>query len=249
MRDKSPGWLSTREAARQLGVSEASVRRWGEQGVLPVRRAGRRGDRRFKPEDVAKFEMRRRKVAPGGSVAATLVVGGQAVRAGTHLAAFYDSEPGRVRLTVPFLAEGLLAGDLCLLFARGEERNSYLEALGRYPGLDLGGALASGVLVIGDAPGTTVREALDYWEKALWSALDSGNAIVRGVGEMASEREGFISEKEMLTYEALVNMTIKRFPCVVICQYDVRKFSGKAVLEAFRAHPDVMSVPLGLLLK
>ena len=95
----------------------------------------------------------------------------------------------------------------------------------------------------------TVREALDYWETVLWSALDKHAVVVRGVGEMASEREGFISEKEMLTYEALVNMTIKRFPCVVICQYDVRKFSGQAVLEALRAHPDVMSFPLGPLLK
>jgi len=79
--------------------------------------------------------------------------------------------------------------------------------------------------------------------------MDNKAAIVRAVGEMASERSGFISEEEMLPYEAIVNMTTKRFPSVVICQYDVRKFSGQAVLQAFRAHPDILSVPLGMLLK
>lgn len=168
---------------------------------------------------------------------------------GTHLAAFYDSDAGRVRLTLPFLAEGLAAGQPCFLFAHGEELASYLSALGQSPGVDVDSAIESGLLVIGRAPGKTVREALDYWEEALWAALDAGAVVVRGVGEMASEREGFVSEKEMLTYEAMINMTVKRFPCVVICQYDVRKFSGQAVLEALRAHPDVVSLPLGLLLK
>jgi len=40
-----------------------------------------------------------------------------------------------------------------------------------------------------------------------------------------------------------------RFPCVALCQYDVRKFSGQAVLAALRAHPDISNVSIGLLLK
>ena len=249
MTDRTPAWLGTREAARALGVSEASVRRWGDQGALPVRRVGKRGDRRFKAEQVETFVVPGRRVAAAGSAAPAVLVGGQPVAAGSHLVALYDSDRGRVRLTVPFLAEGLLAGQPCILFARGDELESFLSALRRYPRVDVGAAIASGLLVLGDAPGATVGEALDYWETVLWSALDKLAVVVRGVGEMASEREGFISEKEMLTYEALVNMTIKRFPCVVICQYDVRKFSGQVVLEALRAHPDVMSFPLGPLLK
>ena len=249
MTDRSKDWLSTREAAGKLGVSEASVRRWGDQGSLPVRRVGKRGERRFKPQDIERFAVPGRRETALSREVVSVVVGGQPVVVGTHLVAFYDSDPGRVRLTVPFLAEGLHAREPCFLFAHGEELDSHLEALSRYPGVDVDGALASGLLVTGHAPGKTVREALDYWEKALWAALDNHATVVRVVGEMASEREGFRSEREMLTYEAMVNMTLKRFPCVVICQYDVRKFSGQAVLEAFRAHPDVLNIPLGLLLK
>lgn len=46
--------LTSKEAARLLGVSEASVKRWADGGLLPtVKTAG--GHRRFRPEDVAVF--------------------------------------------------------------------------------------------------------------------------------------------------------------------------------------------------
>jgi hypothetical protein len=61
----------------------------------------------------------------------------------------------------------------------------------------------------------TAREALDFWEGALWSAIDRHAPVIRVVGEMASEREAFASEEEMLAYA--FNMTSPRFPCVVIC--------------------------------
>jgi len=248
--DSSSGWLSTRETATKLRVSEATVRRWGDQGALPARRVGKRGDRRFRSEHVEGFVVpgRRQPPQPAGG-ASSVSMGGQQVAAGTHLAALYDTDAGRVRLTVPFLAEGLLAGQRCFLLAQGEELDDHLESLGLYPGLDVDGALASGLLVTGGGPGKTVRVALDFFEKILWSALDSKAAFVRIVGEMASVRAQFASEREMLTFEELVNMTFKRFPCVALCQYDVRKFSGQAVLKALRAHPDVYGSALGLLLK
>ena len=44
--------LTSKEAARLLGVSEASIKRWADIGLLPVlKTAG--GHRRFRPEDIA----------------------------------------------------------------------------------------------------------------------------------------------------------------------------------------------------
>ncbi|MET0623298.1 MAG: B12-binding domain-containing protein [Pyrinomonadaceae bacterium] len=46
--------LTSRQAARLLGASEASVKRWADGGLLPsMRTVG--GHRRFRPEDVAAF--------------------------------------------------------------------------------------------------------------------------------------------------------------------------------------------------
>jgi MerR family transcriptional regulator, light-induced transcriptional regulator len=44
--------LTSREAARVLGVSEASVKRWADSGLLPMEKTAG-GHRRFRPEDVA----------------------------------------------------------------------------------------------------------------------------------------------------------------------------------------------------
>ena len=44
--------LTSKEAARVLGVSEASVKRWADSGLLPMEKTAG-GHRRFRPEDVA----------------------------------------------------------------------------------------------------------------------------------------------------------------------------------------------------
>jgi hypothetical protein len=215
-----------------------------------VQRVGKRGERRFRPEHVSRFVQPGRPAVPQVATdVPAVVLGGRTVRLPAHLAAFYDSDEARVRLTAPFLAEGIVSGQPCFLLAHGQERDAYLEALGEMLGAALDDALASGLLSIADAPGTTAREALDFWEQTLWAAVDRHAVAIRVVGEMVSERETFASEQEMLTYEAMFNMTAKRFPCCVICQYDVRKFSGEAVLSALRAHPDMSDMSLGLFLK
>jgi excisionase family DNA binding protein len=241
--------LSTRQVAERLGVSEASVRRWSDSGALPVQRVGRRGERRFQPEHVERVPARGGPTKSHARPTGHLMLAGRRVHLPFHVAAFYDSDAGRVRLTVPFLAEGIRAGQPCFLCAQGEELDSYLAALDATPGIHVDDALANGVLTVVAAPGRIVSQALEFWEKNLWAAMDRHAHVMRAVGEMVSEREHFRSEDEMLAYEAAFNGTSRRFPCGVICQYDVRKFSGPAILCALRAHPDILDMSLSLLIK
>jgi MerR family transcriptional regulator, light-induced transcriptional regulator len=46
--------LTSREVARVLSVSDASVKRWADRGLLPTEKTAG-GHRRFRPEDVAEF--------------------------------------------------------------------------------------------------------------------------------------------------------------------------------------------------
>ena len=177
------------------------------------------------------------------------MLGGHAIDVPIHLAAFYDSDAARVRLTAPFLGDGLKARQPCFLLAQGEELDSHLASLGTMADIDVEECLSSGVLTVVGSPGRTVARALDFWEEKLWAATDRHATVMRAVGEMGSERESFESEQEMLAYEVAFNMTARRFPCAVICQYDVRKFSGPAILRAIRAHPDMLEVSLSMLIK
>ncbi len=71
--------LTSREAARLLGASEASVKRWADGGLLPsLRTVG--GHRRFRPEDVAAFRRGRgardsRSVSRTGEVSGPVTAG------------------------------------------------------------------------------------------------------------------------------------------------------------------------------
>jgi hypothetical protein len=239
--------LNTKEAAGFLRVSEASIRRWGDAGLIPARRIGRRRERRFMEADLIAF-LGIADAVPGARPAAlqaTVNVGGVPVPLHGHLCSFYNSDSGRLRLTVPFFVDGLLAGHPCFLVAAGAALDAYLEALRREPRIDVDAAIRSGQLVTVPGPGTTVDESLSFWEEAWWRALANGPTVLRVAGEMASERDKFSSDAEMLRYEVAFNTIARRFPTVTLCQYDVREFDGEVVFQAIRSHPDLYSLHLG----
>ncbi len=57
IRQRFPGreMLTVSHVAQLLNVHPNSVRRWADQGLLRAYRVGQRGDRRFWPEDIARF--------------------------------------------------------------------------------------------------------------------------------------------------------------------------------------------------
>jgi hypothetical protein len=175
---------------------------------------------------------------------AVVNVGGVALLLHSHLATFYNTDAGRLRLTIPFLADGIRAGQPCFLAAAPDVAAAYKAAL-REQGLDADAATKSGMFVVVDGPGTTAQGAIEFWEQSCWSVMAGGQTVIRVVGEMGSERKLFVSDEEMMTYEIAFNMIAKRFPTVTLCQYDVREFDGETIFQAMRAHPDLYSVHLG----
>ena len=47
--------LTVREVSRLLNIHSNTVRRWSDQGIIRAYRITRRGDRRFRQEDIAHF--------------------------------------------------------------------------------------------------------------------------------------------------------------------------------------------------
>jgi transcriptional repressor of dcmA and dcmR len=244
-------WLSTRQTAELLGVSEASVRRWSDHGILPVRRIGPRRERKFRTDHVERLRQAGRPTTafpvPRQGDLQEYVLGTASFPAYTHLALFYDSDKGRLRVATPFLREGLVAGQPCLLAMRGPALESHLDSLTRTE-VDVDGALRAGRLIVWDAESSSVDEALRFWEEALWTALNSQAPVIRVVGEAASQCERLGSESDQQAFEAALNLLTRRFPCLFLCQYDVRAISGPTLLSALRTHPDMMELPLRTLI-
>ncbi len=226
-----------------LRVSQASVRRWSDSGLLAALRVGRRRERRFKQRDLENF------LKPGSSATPTrlepeVYVGGTRVPIHGHLATFYNSDEGRLRLTIPFLRDGLLLGQRCFLAAEGALQDEYLEALRREKGTDIDVAIRDGSFEIIAGPGASVEAALAFWDRGMSEALAAGPTLIRVVGEMASERTVFPTGEEMIKYEIAYNLIAKRFPTLTLCQYDVRVFGGETIFDALRSHPDLYELGL-----
>jgi excisionase family DNA binding protein len=228
---------STKAAARLLGVSEATIRRWGDSGLLPVQRVGRRRARRF-----AEADLRRLKAEESARAAD---VGAEAQPAARphigvhdHFGTFYDSDEGRMHLSLPFLRDGLLAGERCFLVSSRPLADEYLQALSDGNVFDLEGAVDRGDLVMRTGAGSSAREAVAAWQYLWRDALRAGVAGIRVVGEMATY-VGFATDEEMLDYEVAYDSLCKRFPVMTLCQYDVREFDGKTTFGAIQAHPDL----------
>jgi hypothetical protein len=162
------------------------------------------------------------------------------VQAGTHLATYFNSESGRLRIAIPFLRDGIVLRQPCFLIASGEALDRYIEALEEEVKDELDEARRRGLFATAPTPGRTVEEALGFWAERIGAAHSArGPTIVRIVGDMASVKAAFPSVHQMLVFERHVGSIIKESPTVAVCQYDVREFDGPSLLEAIKAHPDV----------
>jgi excisionase family DNA binding protein len=239
--------LDIGEAAQFLNVSETSLRRWTNSGALPCLRVGRRRERRFRRADLLGFlddqpgQPRRQYVQPAADSTRSLheLI---PLTPGSHLCAFYDSEPGRVTLALRFLLEGLLEGSMVYLLASERARKQILRHLKkRRPSLE--GDISDGRLLVSDYQ-RSPRAQIKNFEMRLKQAAAGGTQSFRVFGDVWEIRKKG-SLAALAAYETEYDRVIaRRFPVVTVCAYDARKFSGVDLLDALKAHRDTFRYPL-----
>lgn len=120
--------LTSKEAARLLGASEASVKRWADGGLLPSEKTAG-GHRRFRPEDIARFKRESRRGSNAGATrrAARSDAGG-AADALTSPRVSEDAGDGRAFETLSGASVEESAASLFAALARGsaEEASALL---------------------------------------------------------------------------------------------------------------------------
>lgn len=240
--------LNIKQAAGLLNVSEISLRRWTDSGRLRCYRLGGRRERRFQRDDLLAFMEGSKgreadvSAAPPGA-AAGVTIEGLPVAYGNHLCSLYETDLGRIKLSVPFLVEGLRSGDRCFLIAGSQAQAHILEHVASVYA-DLQQALASGRLVPCDGR-STGQEMLDFLESRFVLATRSGSQNLRVLGDMAWAIASGISMAELMQFEMHYNHSLaRRFAVVSLCQYDTREFAGTTILNALRQHEDTFKFPL-----
>ena len=241
--------MNTAEAATFLRASQASVRRWADAGLLAASRIGRRGARRFREEDLLQF-MGRGPVGTAPAAAGlprALWLQGMAVRLGSHLACLYETDAGRLRLALPFLREGLLADQTCLLYATGGFRDECLKAL-KGEKVDVAAAIKAGLLVLMTVRRTSIDDWIAEFERLVAEARRARPGPVRFLGDTGTGLRSVGSIRALFRLEQELTPVVKRLPVVMLCPYDARAFDGVQVMEALKHHFDTFDYQLGYFL-
>jgi transcriptional repressor of dcmA and dcmR len=241
--------LTTREAARFLRASEASLRRWADAGLLPASRVGQRRARRFKEDDLLRF-MGPEQGAPSRATTGlprAISLESMFVGLGSHLGSFYSTDPGRLRLGLPFLRDGIQSGQACVLFALPDAREQYVQALQRER-VDVAAAERSGLLTMLSVPPLSPEQFIALLEGVFIDITRQRPGPFRLLGEPVAGLAALQSVKAYLSFEQQCGALAKRFPMVMLCAYDVRAFDGETIIECLKLHHDTFSYELGYFL-
>ena len=172
---------------------------------------------------------------------------GVSLAPGDHICAFYRGSAERDEILVPYLREGLRAGDKCICvtddpLAGDSVRDLAIESA-TDPDLAFGHLqhLHSESSYLLDGFFATER-MIGFWEGAVSGAVDrEGFAFVRAVGEMTWALTGLPGAEDLLTYESRLNDFLPRYPQVVLCLYDLARFTdGEILVDILRTHPAVL---------
>lgn len=164
---------------------------------------------------------------------------------GDHVCVFYQSRAGRDEILIPYLREGLWAGDKCVCVVDADEPESVLAALG--PDVDLSECLDRRQLQVERSTDTyltggsfSTEAMLDFWDRTVGGAVAGGFEFARAAGEMTWALRQLPGVTELVSYESRLNRFLPRYPQVILCFYELDLFSGEVLIDVLKVHPKVL---------
>ena len=170
--------------------------------------------------------------------AAAVTLGGLPLAAHDHVCVFFRGKQERDRLLLPFLREGLIAGDAVSALVGVGEASDIRSRLGVQGDLTLsepeGGHLRKGKF----AP-KELLAALESW--ATRSGVAEGRVFGRIAGDM-SWAEPLLSPELidlLVAEEVTATGFLRSYQQVGLCLYDLDLFGGDLIIPMVKAHPKV----------
>jgi len=171
-------------------------------------------------------------------------VPGVDVAPGDHICAFYPSLGERDEILMPFLAEGLRAGEKCVAVLDVDAPTDMQAALLRE--LESTTTRANQLQVQPskdtylDGGQFDVDAMLRFWEETLVGTEADGYSFARVVGEMTWALSNMPGVEEFVSYEARLNRLLPGHPQVLLCLYELDRFDGALLVDVLKTHPKVL---------
>lgn len=171
---------------------------------------------------------------------------------GDHVCGFYRQPAERDDIIVPFLAEGLAAGEVCTCVVDSCSPQHVLSLVGECA--DVERHVAERRLEVFDSASTYLagggflpERMLSFWSaKAARrpcgedAAVSAGSGVARNVGDMSWAHRGKPGDGELGGYESELNRVMAESPHISLCLYDLSRCSGDLVVDVLKTHPKVL---------
>jgi hypothetical protein len=174
-----------------------------------------------------------------------VTLAGAALKQRCHACAFFNDREEEYRLLLPFVQQGFAQHDKIFQIVDSRVREERLRRIAGL-GIDIKGAEASGQLEVRPWEGAYLREG--WFDQHGMLALVE-EVLGRGKQQFGRTRlwanmewslEDFPGVDDIVEYESRLNEITSRVDDVVVCTYDLNRFSAAVVMDILRTHPQVI---------
>ncbi|NMH96196.1 MEDS domain-containing protein [Pseudonocardia acidicola] len=168
--------------------------------------------------------------------------GGAPLSVHDHVCAFFRGDDERDRLLLPFLTDGLRAGETCLCLT-AEGQSAQLVQRVADSGTDVGRLAAvepsETHLLSGSFQSDRMLELLDAWSVRVFAGDDDRRARIAGDMTWIRPliRPSFLAE--LLRYEAEVTTWLAGHSLIAVCLYEMGSLGGDALMALTKCHSKV----------
>lgn len=172
---------------------------------------------------------------------------GSTLSCSCHACAFFHSDDEEQKILAPFLKEGLAENDRFVQILDDRCRDDRVRRL-EAEGVDVKTATASGQLdmrpwekaYLSGGNGFNQESMLTLIQEVLKEGRSSGYGMTRLWANMEWALEDLPGVHQIVEYETRLNHILPQYDDVVVCTYDLNKFSAATVMDILRTHPQVI---------
>lgn len=170
----------------------------------------------------------------------------QRMRAGDHACLIYSGADELRSVLVPWVAEGLAAGERCLLVLGEDRREKRLRWL-REDGIDVEAEVARRSLVVSDMREVYLsrglfqpQPVLDRLRESVQAARAADFTGLRAAGELVWSARDLPGAHRLEEYERGLTRIAAELGAQVLCLYDAGALPPHRLSSAYRTHPLAM---------
>jgi hypothetical protein len=162
-----------------------------------------------------------------------------------HVCAFFNSREDEYKVMLPFLKEGLEAGEKVFQVMDQRQRDERLRRL-TDAGVDAASAEQNGLLEVRPwensylSGGRFDQHAMFALIESLAKEGQERSGVTRLWANMEWALEDFPGVHDVVEYESRLNDMLPKYDMAAVCTYDLAKFSAAIVIDVLRTHPNMI---------